>query len=85
MFSLLPRQTPNLDDVPAYPAPPGVPWSFNDPDNYKEDTIVLHSVVLAFMTVAVIIRLYTRAVIKKNFGLDDCKSRMAAQTYKAIH
>lgn len=35
------------------------------------ERIALHSVVLALMTVAVGMRLYTRAIITKKFGLDD--------------
>ena len=59
-------------DLSAAPPPPGGRSDFNNPDNYKHDNIVLHTVVLAFTTVAVIVRVYTRAVIKRNFGVDDC-------------
>ena len=37
------------------------------------ERIALHSVVLALMTIAVFVRLYTRAIITKKVGLDDCK------------
>jgi hypothetical protein len=37
------------------------------------ERIALHSVVLSLMTIAVAVRLYTRAVIIKKFCLDDCK------------
>jgi hypothetical protein len=58
--------------IPAAPAPPGVHTNFNNADNYRHDNIILHTVVLALTTLALCIRVYTRAVIKKNFGLDDC-------------
>ncbi|KAK7699612.1 hypothetical protein SLS64_011566 [Diaporthe eres] len=51
--------------------PPGVTPDFDNPDNYKHQNIILHSVVLSFATVAVLVRLYTRAVVKRSFGIDD--------------
>jgi hypothetical protein len=37
------------------------------------ERITLHSTVLAFMTVGVITRVYTRAIIVRKFCLDDCE------------
>jgi hypothetical protein len=59
--------------LPAVPPPPGVVPNFNNPDNYKHHNIVLHTVVLTITSVAVLVRLYTRAIIKKKFGVDDCE------------
>jgi hypothetical protein len=63
----------DLSQVPAAAAPPGVTFDFNNPDNYKHENIILHSVVLAFTTVAVFIRVYTRIMITRSFGIDDCE------------
>lgn len=60
--------------MPAAPPPPGHTPDFDTHDNYKHRNIILHPIVLAFTTVVVLIRLYTRAVVKKKFGVDDCKS-----------
>ncbi|KAH8882982.1 hypothetical protein GQ53DRAFT_831171 [Thozetella sp. PMI_491] len=57
--------------VPAAMPPPGFTSDFNSPDNYKHQNIILHSVVLTVTTLALLVRLYTRAVIKKNVGVDD--------------
>jgi hypothetical protein len=62
--------------MPAAPPPPGHIPDFNSPDNYKQRNIILHTVVLSFTTVAVFIRVYTRAIIKKNFSVDDCESSL---------
>lgn len=64
----------DLSQTPAAMPPPGVTPDFNSPDNYKHDNIILHSIVLSFTTLAVLVRVYTRAVVKKSFGLDDCES-----------
>jgi hypothetical protein len=61
------------NQMPAAPPPPGSMSDFNSADNYKHRNIVLHTVVLAITTVAVVIRVYTRAAIKRNFGVDDCE------------
>ncbi|KAH9904695.1 hypothetical protein F4778DRAFT_40567 [Xylariomycetidae sp. FL2044] len=57
--------------VPAGVPPPGVEPNFNNPDNYKHENIILHSVVLSITTIAVFVRIYTRAVIRRNMGVDD--------------
>ncbi|KAI0116200.1 hypothetical protein F4776DRAFT_666522 [Hypoxylon sp. NC0597] len=57
--------------VPAAAPPPGTTSDFNSPDNYKHQNIILHSIVLTITTIAVLVRLFTRAVIKKNIGIDD--------------
>jgi len=67
------QQMPDLSKLPAAPPPPGVVPDFNSPDNYKTENIILHSIVLTVVTIAVMIRIYTRAVLKKTFGLDDCR------------
>ncbi|KAI0404812.1 hypothetical protein F4802DRAFT_212963 [Xylaria palmicola] len=57
--------------LPASPPPPGIRSNFDNPDNYKSQVIILQAVVVPFTTLAVFIRLYTRAVIKKSLGADD--------------
>ncbi|OCL09525.1 hypothetical protein AOQ84DRAFT_220784 [Glonium stellatum] len=63
---------PDLSKIPAVPPPPGVMFDPNNPDNYKSANIIMHSIILSIMTIAVVIRLYTRTVIKKSVGVDDC-------------
>lgn len=48
------------------------------------ERIALHSVVLALATIAVFMRLYTRAVITKKFGLDDCKYLQTTPEFEAL-
>ncbi|KAF2833914.1 hypothetical protein CC86DRAFT_415931 [Ophiobolus disseminans] len=67
----LSEATMDLSQIPAAAPPPGVTPDFNSSDNYQHRNIILHSMVLSATTVAVIVRLYTRAVIKKNVGADD--------------
>ncbi|KAH8728007.1 hypothetical protein GQ44DRAFT_824348 [Phaeosphaeriaceae sp. PMI808] len=64
-------QKPDLTKMPAAKPPPGVTPDFNSPDNYKTENIILHSVILLFVTIAVLMRMYTRALVKKTFGIDD--------------
>jgi hypothetical protein len=68
-------QMPDLTKIPAAPPPPGVKSNFNNPDNYKTQNIILHSIVLSLVTLAVLMRVYTRAFVKKTFGVDDCELR----------
>jgi hypothetical protein len=63
----------DLSQIPAGAPPPGVTPDFDSADNYKHRNIVLHSIVVAFTTIAVLVRLYTRAIVKKKFGVDDCE------------
>ncbi|KUJ10853.1 uncharacterized protein LY89DRAFT_739839 [Mollisia scopiformis] len=78
---------PDLNLIPAVPAPPGVSFNPDDLDNYKHRHIVMHSVGLSIVTIAVLIRLYTRAFVKKFVGLDDyllILSWMASITFSTI-
>jgi hypothetical protein len=65
--------TMDPSQLPAVPPPPGITPNFNNSDNYKHHNIVLHTVVLAITSAAVFVRIYTRAVIRKKFGIDDCE------------
>lgn len=66
-------ETPDLSTIPAVPPPPGVLFDFNNPDNYKSENIIMHSIILSIITIMVAIRLYTRGVMKKSMGIDDCE------------
>ncbi|KAK8022516.1 hypothetical protein PG993_013283 [Apiospora rasikravindrae] len=61
----------DLTQVPAAPPPPGVIPDFQNPDNYKQANVILHSVVLSASTIAVLIRIYTRNFITRSMGTDD--------------
>jgi hypothetical protein len=62
----------DLSQVPAFSPPSGMKFDPQSPDNYIHEAYVLHGIVLAFTTIAVIIRLYTRCCVKKRMGVDDC-------------
>ena len=66
-------QQPDLSKIPAVPAPGGEVSNFDNPDNKITATLVLISVCLAIMTIMMLVRIYTRTVVKKSMGLDDCQ------------
>lgn len=53
--------------------PSGVVPNYIDPPDYRKQTVILHSVVLTLITGAVAMRIYTRLVILKSIGIDDCR------------
>ncbi|KAF2678684.1 hypothetical protein K458DRAFT_408736 [Lentithecium fluviatile CBS 122367] len=62
---------PDMSQIPAVKPPSGVQSDWNNSDNFKTENVILHSTVMAVVTIAVLIRVYTRAVVKKTFGVDD--------------
>ncbi|KAL7807759.1 GPCR, PTH11-type [Trichoderma aethiopicum] len=58
--------------VGGMPPPPGVEPNFIDPYDHMSENIALHSTLLTITTLAVGMRLYTRAIITKaKLGVDD--------------
>lgn len=56
------------------PPPPGVEPNLIDPPSQTPNNIALHTICLTFVTLFVIIRLYTRIYITKaKLWIDDCK------------
>lgn len=65
--------------VGGMPPPPGVEPNFIDPYDHMSENIALHSTLLTITTLAVGMRLYTRAIITKaKLGVDDCEFYWAA-------
>ena len=59
---------------PALAPPAGVIPNFQNPDNLNNFVIPTITLCLTFTTVAVGIRMYTKAFIIRNTALDDCES-----------
>ena len=57
----------------AIPPPPGITPNLVNPSDHTKESIILHTVCLTLVTIAVGIRLYTRALITRKIGADDCK------------
>jgi hypothetical protein len=60
--------------VPAAPPPPGQVSDFDHPLDEQRNVqmLVTLAIVVAFSTVCAVMRLWTRAVIIRHFGWDDC-------------
>lgn len=64
----------DMENTPAMPAPPGETSNLDGPmTSVQRDFIIISSGVAAGATIAVALRMWTRAVIVKHVGLDDCK------------
>lgn len=57
----------------AIPAPPGVSANLVNPPDHTRDFIILHTICVALVTTAVGVRFFTRALITRKVGLDDCE------------
>lgn len=60
------RQTVGLT-----PPPPGLQANFLHPQTAIKSAIALHTICLVFVTLCILIRIYTRHFISHNLGLDD--------------
>ena len=65
-------QTVN-ETVGAIPPPPGVTPNFTNPVYHSGAIIPLSAVFITLATIFLAIRIYTKAVILKVFGLEDCE------------
>lgn len=64
----------DMENTPAMPAPAGETSNLDGPiTSVQRDFIIISSGVAAGATIAVALRMWTRAVIVKHVGLDDCK------------
>jgi hypothetical protein len=59
--------------VGALPPPPGVNPNFENPESQGYRVILTIVILFPMATIAVFLRVYTRIVIVRNFGIDDCK------------
>lgn len=62
----------DIELLPIFPPPPGQVSNFIDPDDQMTATVSIHVVCLAFLTVFVVMRIYTRRYIIGKLRLDDC-------------
>jgi hypothetical protein len=64
-------------DQPVVPPPPGEVTDFNHPLDAQRDLVfkVTLAVFVAFSTLCTLLRLWTRAVVVRQFGWDDGRSR----------
>ncbi len=58
--------------VPAAPPPPGVVSDFVDPPYIGTSFVIINTVFMILAILAVTVRIYTRVVIVRGFGVDDC-------------
>lgn len=59
---------------PLAKPPPGVIPNFVNPESHAYQLTITVAVCLAFVIIAVSMRLYTKQFITKSMGWDDCKS-----------
>ena len=63
---------------PAGPPPPGVKPNFDDPANLNNLVILTLAMCLVFASSTVLMRTYTKLVILRSWGYEDCKLRNPA-------
>jgi hypothetical protein len=59
--------------VGAMPPPPGVIPNFEHPESRGNQVVVTIAVLLPLATLVLSLRLYTRRMIVRTMGSDDCK------------
>ena len=64
----------NLDLLPALPPPLGVESNFVNPYSEAKSLYITAGVCGVLVTLAVIVRIYTKACIIKTVNLEDCRS-----------
>lgn len=53
--------------------PPGVIPDFEHPESRGYQIILANAILFPLVTLFVVLRIYTRAIIVRNVGSDDCK------------
>lgn len=61
-------------ELPALIAPPGVNYSFVNPPNLRTDFYIDLVLCLTISSLAVSMRVWTKARLIKKFGREDCKT-----------
>jgi hypothetical protein len=61
--------------APKLGAPPGTVANFINPPDQMKGVVALHTTCLVIVTLAVTLRIYTRKVIIRRLGIDDCMYR----------
>lgn len=62
----------DLDQIPAYPPPPGVISNFKNPVSLAKPLVIVNVMFLSLMMIFVGIRIYTKGYIVRKLGWDDC-------------
>lgn len=63
----------DLSKTPASPPPPGVTPNFVDPPGSEYEIYSVSLAMCSTATAFLLARLYTRGVVLKSLGLDDCR------------
>lgn len=63
----------DMSKTPAAPPPPGVTPNFDNPEGSEYEIYSISIALCLTATLTLMGRLYTRAVILRAVGLDDCK------------
>lgn len=74
LSDLTPQQLQALLDGPALPPPPGIIPQLDHPPNLRTTGNAVQIVCLVLATLALCMRLYTKAAIIRQIVLADCKS-----------
>ena len=53
--------------------PPGLHSNFVNPDSLRTPEIAVNAVFVSLATLAVVVRIYAKAVVTRATGWDDCK------------
>lgn len=61
--------------IGGLPPPPGVTPNFVNPESLHSEWVLMMSMCLTFTTIFVFLRMYTKLVIIKSHGWEDCKLR----------
>jgi hypothetical protein len=59
--------------VGVLPPPPGVIPNFEHPESQVYRLVITIAILLPVTTLVLFLRVYTKRVIVRNFGTDDCK------------
>lgn len=72
----IPQLTTMSSNIPDYllgPPPPGVTPNYAHPRSWAWETYFTVSICLSFLIPFVLMRLYSRKVVTRSMGIDDCK------------
>lgn len=61
-----------LSEIPALQPPPGITPNFINPPTIAPALIAVNGVFLALMLLAVSIRIYSKGLLLRSLGWDDC-------------
>ena len=68
-------------EVGAVPPPPGITPNFVNPDYNDGGTVPVTAVFLTLSTIALSLRVYTKARVVKLFGAEDCMYKFPLVVY----